>query len=366
MQKRIVILFFLVLSGFSLKAGSDPDTMYVQKFKNIFAIKTFLLNNGFIYTITPRGNDHFTTQQLNDAKLFYSPHIPPTTGVSVNIKGIGFTYIFKFTNDYLDTTGRIKAGYKQFAMNIYGNKFGFEGYYQDYSRFYFHYKNQPIELKDYNTDIRAYQWGARGIFIFNGKKFSYNAAFNQTQLQKKSAGSGLLMLAGRFSEIKSVSRTIIPDTLQQYYGSVNDLQRNRNYAFLVQGGYGFNLTKNYFYYSMAALAGVGIETQTYSYSLGKLYRIGFPLIGRGKASMGYNGKILFTGIFGNVDVGMARNKIMKTEQMTYSYGVYVGFRLIKFTKTKAQIKQEEKAKKLARKEAAKKAKEEKKKAAKRK
>jgi len=363
MMRKTVVALLLSLVFIQAQAGSDPDTMYVQKFKNIFAIKTFLLNNGFVYTLTPRNNDNFSSQQLNDAKLFYSPHIPPTTGVSLNIKGIGFTYIFKFTNDYLDTTGRIKAGYKQFAMNIYGNKFGFEGYYQDYSRFYFHYKNQPINLKDYNTDIRAYQWGVRGIFIFNGKKFSYNAAFNQTQLQKKSAGSGLLMLAGRFSELKSVSRNLIPDTLKPYYGNVNDLQRNRNYAFLVQGGYAFNLTKNYFYFSMAALVGVGIETQTYSYSLGKFYRLGFPLIGRGKVSAGYNGKVLFTGIFANADVGQARNNVMKTQQLGYTYGVYAGFRLIQFTKTKAQLKQEEKNKKLAQKEAAKKAKEDKKKAA---
>ncbi|TAJ70080.1 MAG: DUF4421 domain-containing protein [Sphingobium sp.] len=364
--RKTILLFFVVFVSYNLFAGSDPDTMYVQKFKNNFSVKTFLLNNGFIYTLTPRNNDNFTEQQLKDAKLFYLPHIPPTTGVSVNIKGIGFSYVFKFTNDYLDTTGRIKSGYKQFAMNMYGTKFGFEAYYQDYSRFYFHYKNQPIHLKDYNTDVRAYQWGARGIFIFNGKKFSYNAAFNQNQLQKKSAGSAMLIIAGRFSELKSTNRTLIPDSLSPYYGFTSKLQRNRNYAFLVQGGYGFNLTKNYFYFSMAALVGVGIETQTFSYPPQKYYRIGFPLVGRGKASVGYNGKILFTGIFANTDVGQARNKSFKTQELNYTYGVYVGVRAIKFTKTKGQIKQEEKRKKLAEKEAAKKAKEAKKKATKRK
>lgn len=342
-------------------AGSDPDTMYVQRFKNNFSVKTFLLNNGFIYTIMPRNNDAFSEQQLKDAKLFYLPHIPPTTGVSVNIKGIGFSYIFKFTNDYLDTTGRVKSGYKQFAMNMYGNKFGFEAYYQDYSRFYFHYKNQPIHLKDYNTEIRAYQWGARGIFIFNGKKFSYNAAFNQNQLQKKSAGSAMLILAGRFSELKSTDRRLIPDSLSPYYGFTSSLRRNRNYAFLVQGGYAFNLTKNHFYFSMAALVGVGIETQTFSYPPQKYYRVGFPLVGRSKASVGYNGKILFTGIFANTDVGQAQNRSFRSQELTYTYGLYLGVRAIKLTKTKGQIKQEQKRKKLAEKEAAKKAKEDKKK-----
>ncbi len=131
-MKKIVVLFFSVmLISFSSNAG-EIDTNYVQKFKNLFMVKGFLLNNGFQYTITPQNNDAFTEKQLDDARVFYTANIPPVTGVSLNVKGIGFTYIFKFTNDYLDTTSRIKSGYKQFQMNIYGSKFGFEGYYQDY------------------------------------------------------------------------------------------------------------------------------------------------------------------------------------------------------------------------------------------
>lgn len=236
MKKKVVILFSFLFIALLSNAG-EADTNYVRKFRNIFACKTFLLNNGYTYSLIPRNNTSFTEQQLDDAKLYYSPHIPPTTGISVNIKGFGFTYIFKFTKDYLDTTGRIKSDFKQFQMNMYGSKFGFEAYYQDYQRFYFHYKGDEILLKNYNTDIRAYQWGANGIFIFNGKKFSYNAAFHQTQLQKKSAASPLMLLSLRFSELKSGD--LIPDSMKTFYGGISDLQRNRNYAFFLQGGVWF-------------------------------------------------------------------------------------------------------------------------------
>jgi len=367
-MKKAFLSFLFIVVVFLSKAGTDPDTNYVQKFKNIVSLKTFLVNNGFTYTFTPRNNDGFTEKELNDAKLFYTPHIPPVMGVAVNIKGIGFSYAFKFTDDYLDTTGRIKAGYKGFTMNMYGTKFGFEAHYQDYSRFYFSYKNQPPGAVDYNTSIRAYQWGARGIFVFNGKKFSYNAAFHQSQLQKKSAGSAMMIMALRFNELKSTDRTMIPGELRPYYGSISDLQRNRNYSFFIQGGYGYNFTKNNFYFSLAAFAGVGIQSQTFKYPTGNFYKISFPLVGRGKASLGYNGKILFTGLYGNIDADQSSIKNLKTQQLTYSYGVYLGARLIKFTKTKAQLKKEEqdkkqaeKNRKLAEKEAAKKAKEAKKK-----
>ncbi|CAN5497204.1 hypothetical protein BH10BAC1_BH10BAC1_19170 [soil metagenome] len=342
-KKFCVFLSFIFLSLF-IKAG-EVDTAYIQKFKNIFAAKTFLMNNGFFYNLTPRGNSTFTEQQLNDAKLFYSPHIPTTVGVSLNIKGIGFTYVFKFTNDYLDTTGRIKSGYKGFQMNIYGDKFGFEGYYQDYQRFYFHYKGDEILLKNYNTDIRSYKVGANAILIFNGGKFSYNAAFNQTQLQKKSAGSAMMLFSLRFDELKSGH--LIPDSVKLFYGDIANLHRNRNIAFFLQGGYAFNITKNNFYFSNAYIVGAGIQSQIYNYTEGNHYRIGLPLIGRAKASMGYNGKVFFGGVFANADVTQSRIKTLKTQQFQYSYGVYIGFRAIQFTKNKSQLKKEAKEKKMA-------------------
>jgi len=129
----------------------------------------------------------------------------------------------------------------------------------------------------------------------------------------------------------------------------------------MQLGYAFNLTKNNFYFAGAALAGVGIQNQTYTFPAGKFYKIAFPLVGRAKASAGYNGKVLFTGIFANADVSQASVNQLKTQQMVYSYGVFLGFRAVQYTKSKGQLKNEEKRRKEAEKNAAKKAKEEKKK-----
>jgi hypothetical protein len=356
-------------------AGGDTDTNYVQTFRNIFAIKLFLIDNGFSYTLSPFKSSLYTDEQLKGAKVLYNPYIPPTAGVSLNIKGIGASYVFKFTNDYLDTTGQAKSGFKQFAMNIYGSKFGFEGYYQDYQRFYYHYRGDDSlskDLRNYNSNIRAYQFGANAIMIFNGKKFSYNAAFNQTVLQKKTAGSWMLAFSLKFNELKS--NDLLPNDVKVYYGGYGNLQRNRNYAFLVQTGYAFNLTKSNFYFSGALLGGVGIQSQTYSFPLQqKFYKVAFPLVGRAKTSLGYNGRIFFTGIFANADVMQSSIKgqkitgysmSIKTQQMVSSYGVYLGFRAIQYTKSKGQLKAEARRKAEAEKAAKKKAAADKKAAAK--
>jgi hypothetical protein len=358
-KKHFYILFFSFLLSSAVFAGENIDTSYVQKFRSLLSVKGFFLKNGFFYQITPQNNNLFTEKQLNDSRITYSANIPPLTGVSVNIKGVGFTYIFKFTNDYLDTTSRIKSGFKQFQINMYGNKFGFEAYYQDYSRFYFHYKGDEILLKNYNADIRAYQFGASGIFINNGKKFSYNAAFNQNQFQKKSAGSPLTVIALKYSEISSTN--LIPDSVKKYFKEYPDLKSNKTYAFIFQQGYAYNLVKKSFYFSNALFVGVGLQSQVYETPSLKKNKIGVPLSARGKSSLGYNGKIFFGGIYANADLSQSKIKSLQTQQFQYTYGVFLGLRAI--TKTKTQIKQEVKRKKELEKEAAKKAKADAKKAA---
>ena len=67
--------------------------------------------------------------------------------------------------------------------------------------------------------------------------------------------------------------------------------------------------------------------------------------------------------FANADVCQSAVQQVKTQQTVYSYGAYMGFRIIEFTKTKGQLKRDAQQKKLAEKEAAKKLNEEKKKAA---
>ncbi len=354
-----VLLLFISFSGFA----GDPDTNYVQKFKNIFAIKTFLSDHTFMYTITPRNNDAFTSEQLKDARVLYTPYIPPTLGISLNIKGIGLAYAFKLKNDFGDTTGHATSQYQQFSMNIYKNTFGLEMYYQDYRRFYFHYLGDQNLYRSYNSDIRAYQWGANGIILFNGRRFSYNAAFNQTELQKKTAHSLLLMMSLKFNEIKSDS--LIPSAIRKYFVDYSHIDRNRNYAFLLHMGYALNLTKKSFYFSTAVFGGVGVQLQTYTFVNGLSTRVktAFPLSARAKASIGYNGKVFFSGVYANYDIMQTSIKPMMTQQILYTYGVYVGLRAIQYSKTKGQLRAEEKRKRLAEKEAIKKEKEAKKKQA---
>lgn len=353
MHKKFASTVLFVLVSLFSQAGRI-DTAYVEKFKSALSIKTFILNNGLYYTITPQNNNLFTEQQLTNARTIYNTSVPPVTGVALNIGGVGLTYIFKFTND-TDTAGAIKSGYKQFQLNMYGSRLGMEIAYQDYTRLYFHFKGDDKLVKNYNPDIRVYQFGVNGLFIRNGKRFSYNAAFNQNQFQKKSAGSAITLIGIKYNEVSS--NDLIPDSVKGYFEYPN-LSSNKNYAFVFQQGYAYNLVKNSFYFANALFVGVGFQNQQYYYGSDKQRKLGVPVSAKGKSSLGYNGKIFFGGIYANADYYQSSIKSLKTEQFQYTYGVFLGVRIIDRTKEKQRA--EALKKKEAKREASIKAKEEKK------
>jgi hypothetical protein len=79
----------------------------------------------------------------------------------------------------------------------------------------------------------------------------------------------------------------------------------------------------------------------------KQHKIGVPLSARGKSSLGYNGKIFFAGLYANADVAQSKIKSLETQQIQYTYGLFIGLRAITLKKEKSQIKAEAKRKKDA-------------------
>ncbi len=344
MRKKIVFLFVFALIGVHGNA-EKIDTAYVKRFRSIFSIKTFLLNNNFQYVISPQNNSLFNEKQLKDARVVFAANVPPVTGISVNIRGIGLTYIFKFTNDYLDTAAsRIKSGYRKFQFTTYGSRYGLEIAYQDYSRLYFNYKKNGTQIEGHNTDIKVQQFALSNIFIGNRKRFSYNAAFNQNQFQKKSAGSFLMVLGFKYNKIGTSD--LIPVDTKSYFQHP-DLESNRSYMVVLQPGYAYNMVKNNFYFANALLVGVGFQKQVFSSPSDDLSRFATPLVVRGKSGLGYNGKTFFGGVYANVDYIESSTKALKTEQLQYTYGLFIGVRVIRKTRAEkiqdAKIKIKEKA-----------------------
>jgi len=134
----------------------------------------------------------------NDKELLYSPNKQLNMGFGFNYKwlGIGIAFKLGFVNNDDNLYGETKR--LDWQTNIYTNKAVFDFYLQNYRG---HYIKNPEEVFSgwkngdapyIRPDVITVSLGLSGMYVFNHEKFSYKAAFMQTAVQKKGAGSFLL------------------------------------------------------------------------------------------------------------------------------------------------------------------------------
>lgn len=119
----------------------------------------------------------------------------------------------------------------EFNLNIYKNRFGIDAFYQlsetlngeiSYDGSIFHLEKSSVKTRMLHIT---------GYYVFNHRRFSYPAAFTQSFVQKRSAGSwlaGFSYQAGSMKTTDNASEHIPPARL--YVGH-----------FAIGGGYAYNL-----------------------------------------------------------------------------------------------------------------------------
>jgi hypothetical protein len=115
-------------------------------------------------------------------------------------------------------------------LSIYNNRYGIEASYQD-ARDYHGTTIIDDASTDFPSDVVSSKLlNLNAYYVFNHRRFSFPAAFTQSYLQRRSAGSWMLALSGFGGEILAHrSETIqIPDVVLR----IGDIG--------LGGGYGFN------------------------------------------------------------------------------------------------------------------------------
>ena len=78
-------------------------------------------------------------------------------------------------------------------LNCYGPRFGFDFIYQDAKNFTGHYEQDGMErIKLTDGMLQMQTLNLNAYYAFNHRRFSYPAAFSQSYIQRRSAGSFLL------------------------------------------------------------------------------------------------------------------------------------------------------------------------------
>jgi len=112
---------------------------------------------------------------------------------------VGVSYLGFSLNAALNPA-KLLGRYRDYELNFnsYGKRFGFDIIYQDahnYKGWHDHEGMDRIVLPDGTLKVKTLNVNA--FYVFNSRRFSYPAAFTQSYIQRRSAGSILLAASGQ-------------------------------------------------------------------------------------------------------------------------------------------------------------------------
>ena len=272
----LLIVFFLLTSPFVLIAQQN-------NIEKIDANWTFMPFYTQEYSYLSINNREGKAEALN-----YHPNIMGSIGAHLSYKFIGLSLSFKLpkSSEYNPTK------MTRFVIDITGNRIRF-------NIGFVHYKGMYLSnYKDFNNTGFSYPnmtitrlfWGSQFIF---SKRFSYKAAFKQTERQKKSAGSFLLRFGDVFHILSNDSSFIIASQ-QAYYKTSKDINNMVSNTFNIAPGYAYTLVISpYFSMSSILAGGLGLHIQSYSIDNHPHIALRLPWYFYNQTVIGYNSDSFF-------------------------------------------------------------------------
>ena len=127
---------------------------------------------------------HFNSEMKADYKS--------TLSVAVSYLGISLSASLN--------PAKLMGKYRDYELNFnsYGKRFGFDIIYQDAKNFTGWHDHDGMERINLPADmLKVKTLNVNAFYVFNSRRFSYPAAFSQSYIQRRSAGSFLLAASGQ-------------------------------------------------------------------------------------------------------------------------------------------------------------------------
>ncbi len=177
----------------------------------------------------------------------------------------------------------------------------FDLYYQRYTGFYLENatdfaRRSPDRPYIIRPDIRVYNMGVNAMYVWNWKKFSLRAAYIQSEIQKKNAGSFLISTSAAYYGVNADS-ALLPSEVR--VSGLEDItyQKGNFYSFTVSPGYSYTFVHKEFYFNISLMAGIGPVYRDFSLETGERFSsTRVTLRFQARSAIGWNGPRYFGGI----------------------------------------------------------------------
>ncbi|MFH2141462.1 MAG: DUF4421 family protein [Bacteroidota bacterium] len=327
---KIKLLIGLIVIFQSLCFSSVKDTVffdsipYILKHDKKISIRPFLQQRFAFIDISKSG-----LPKISDIQ--YGPSSRTSIGISGGYKKYILGLSVQLPNDESAIDKYGSTDYTDMQVSLYTRIIGIDTYYQRYKGFYL---RNPADFNSAWTDSLPYpqlsNLGLRSlgfnVFYIHKKKFSFIAAFGHTERQLKSAESFLIMFSLRNSELFSTSG-IIPDSVAFAYPKLDSLRESNSTLIALSPGYGFTLTHNELFFSMAGFLGIGSQLQNFTFIDNQSFDIKPSFKVNLRGAIGYNGEKQYVGILFNIDTQSISLDNANINIMMYSIRFACGFRI---------------------------------------
>ncbi len=322
-KKAVLLVSSFVLLQFQTIHSQDSvkiaDNLYYTSLKDKLTL--------YVYGISKLNQFQLENAEKGDL-LQYKPNENFNLGLGFNYRwaGIGAAFNFGFINNDDHIYGETQSFDVQ--LDLYTKRMLFSANLQHY-RGYF-WKNVDDYYPDWDVrdsviirpDIRTFSLGTSGIYSFNSDRFSFRAAFANTEWQKKSAGS---WITGGYFSIYGVEAdsSLVPTILHSSYPSYDSLTKLTSFDIGGTFGYSYSLViKEKIYINGTLLIGLALHASEalnqFGNDLGSVVRPTTKTHIR--LALGYNNEKCYYGISFVMDSFLVQNK--GQSEFTHNYGKF--------------------------------------------
>jgi hypothetical protein len=233
---------------------------------------------------------------------------------------------------YKDETKYGKTKYTDLQLAMYRNKFGGNIYYKKYSGFYMAKPNnifsewEPSAPHPLRGDIELTNIGGEAYYVFNDQKYSISAACKLTEIQKKNAGTSLVIYNVSYLGLNADS-SLIPSNQHAYYNTLSEITGGDFFFTNLLYGYSyFFVLKKYFYITPFLFAGPGYVEKNYKTDAGRLKTKDMMFQGNFRLRAGYNGNNFLAGLIFDGNAYLMPEKEIRLQSTIITITVFAGYR----------------------------------------
>ena len=162
----------------------DIDTAYITRPQTKWTLTArYNVSGAEIESEGIENGHHFKSEMKADYK----------STLSVGVSYLGFSLSMALN------PAKLMGKYRDYELNFnsYGRRFGFDVIYQDAKNFTGWQESDGMERVSLPADLLSVKTlNVNAYYAFNSRHFSYPAAFSQSYIQRRSAGSFLLAASG--------------------------------------------------------------------------------------------------------------------------------------------------------------------------